>query len=124
MVTALREVPDSAWSAAIDADEKVRDDAGVIDATGVLNLATSPPGMCGDQKGMPASRWHRTDTDARIHRPRRAWEPKRLRLRIASVAGRIAVHARRTRLRLSTDAAWSALIVNALTRLAALTDPA
>ena len=52
------------------------------------------------------------------------WEPKRLSLRICSVAGRIATHAHRTHLRLSIDAAWSALIVNALTRLVALPAPA
>ena len=59
-----------------------------------------------------------TDHDAR------RWEPKRLRLRIFSVAGRIATHARRIHLRLSKDASWSALIVAALTRLAALPSPA
>jgi len=59
-----------------------------------------------------------TDHDAR------RWEPKRLRLRIFSIAGRIATHARRTHLRLSKNASWSALIVTALTRLAALPAPA
>lgn len=41
VVTALSEVPDDAWSAAIDAEKKVRDCAWVIDATGTL---TSPRG--------------------------------------------------------------------------------
>jgi hypothetical protein len=54
----------------------------------------------------------------------RRWEPKRIRLRIFSVAGRIAAHARRTHLRLSKNATWSTLIVAALTRLAALPAPA
>lgn len=54
----------------------------------------------------------------------RRWEPKRLRLRIFSIAGRIANHARRTHLRLSKDATWSDLIITALTRLAALPAPA
>ncbi|ORI14662.1 IS1380 family transposase [Rhodococcus sp. 1168] len=59
-----------------------------------------------------------TDHDAR------RWEPKSVRLRVFSVAGRIATHARRTHLRLSQNAPWSTLIVTALTRLAALTAPA
>jgi Transposase DDE domain group 1 len=36
----------------------------------------------------------------------RRWEPKRLRLRLFSIAGRIARHARRTRLRLAAHAPW------------------
>lgn len=47
----------------------------------------------------------------------RAWDPKRLRLRIYSVAARIATHARRTWLRLSAHAPWSGLIAHALARL-------
>ncbi|GAA5117063.1 IS1380 family transposase [Haloechinothrix salitolerans] len=51
--------------------------------------------------------------------PARRWEPKRLRLRLFSIAGRIARHARRTRLRLSAHAPWADLIQTALARLAA-----
>lgn len=58
-----------------------------------------------------------TGTDAR------RWEPKRLRLRVFSIAGRIARHARRTHLRLSAHAPWSELIATALARLAALSAP-
>ncbi|MGB3172145.1 MAG: transposase, partial [Rhodococcus sp. (in: high G+C Gram-positive bacteria)] len=58
-----------------------------------------------------------TDHDAR------KWEPKRLRLRIFSIAGRIATHARRIHLRLSKDATWSSLVITALARLAALPAP-
>lgn len=54
----------------------------------------------------------------------RRWEPKRLRLRIFSIAGKIATHARRTRLTLSADAPWAELIITALARLAALPAPA
>lgn len=53
----------------------------------------------------------------------RRWEPKRLRLRLFSIAGRIARHARRTRLRLSERAPWSGLVVAALARLDALPAP-
>ncbi len=58
-----------------------------------------------------------TDHDAR------RWEPKRLRLRLFSVAARIAHHARRTHLRLATHAPWVTLIETALARLAALPNP-
>jgi hypothetical protein len=47
----------------------------------------------------------------------RRWEPKRLRLRLFSIAGRIARHARRTRLRLAAHAPWAALLTTAVTRL-------
>ena len=57
-----------------------------------------------------------TDHDAR------RWEPKRLRLRLFSVAARIARHAKRTHLRLSTHAPW-VTIETALARLAALPNP-
>lgn len=199
MVTALREVPDSAWSAAIDAEEKVRDGAWVIDATGILDLSTWPDGMrviIRKERPHPGAQLRFTDTDGlRLtafvtntiggqvqdlelrHRRRarcedrirvakdtglsnfplygfdqnriwiaivelaleltawtqllgftdhdaRRWEPKRLRLRIFSVAGRIATHGRRIHLRLSKDSSWSALIITALTRLAALPSPA
>lgn len=199
MVTALSEVPESAWSAAIDAENKVRDGAWVIDATGVLDVSSWPPGMrvvIRKERPHPGAQLRFTDTDGlRLtafatntvrgqvqnlelrHRRRarcedrirnskdtglenfplygfdqnriwlaivelaleltawtqllgftdhdaRRWEPKRLRLRIFSVAGRIATHARRIHLRLSKDASWSALIVAALTRLAALPSPA
>jgi hypothetical protein len=51
--------------------------------------------------------------------PARRWEPKRLRLRLFSIAGRIARHARRTHLRLSAHAPWGELIQTALARLSA-----
>lgn len=50
----------------------------------------------------------------------RRWEPKRLRLRLFSIAGRIARHARKTRQRVSGRATWSGLITSALDRLGAL----
>lgn len=53
----------------------------------------------------------------------RRWEPKRLRLRLFSIAGRIARRARKTYLRLSEWAPGSSLITSALTRLEALPAP-
>jgi Transposase DDE domain group 1 len=49
--------------------------------------------------------------------PARRWEPKRLRLRLFSIAARIARHARQTRLRLSTHTPWADLLLTALNRL-------
>ena len=47
----------------------------------------------------------------------RRWEPKRLRLRLFSIAGRIARTGRRIRLHLSATAPWAGLIITAITRL-------
>ena len=47
----------------------------------------------------------------------RRWQPKRLRLRLFSIAGRFSRHARRTRLWLAAHAPWAALLTTALTRL-------
>ena len=55
--------------------------------------------------------------------PARRWEPKRLRLRLFSIAGRLVRHARARRLRLSAHAPWRHLIETALTRLKALPAP-
>jgi len=55
--------------------------------------------------------------------PARRWEPKRLRLRIFSLAARLVRTARRTVLRLSDHAPWAALALDALTALRALPAP-
>jgi len=55
--------------------------------------------------------------------PARRWEPKRLRLRLFSIAGRLVRHVRARRLRLSAHAPWRHLIETALTRLKALPAP-
>jgi hypothetical protein len=59
-----------------------------------------------------------TGTDARF------WEPKRLRLRLFSIAGRIARRSRRTRLRLSDHAPFGHLVTGGLAHLNALPQPA
>lgn len=56
--------------------------------------------------------------------PARRWEPKRLRLRLLSIAGRIARHARRVRLPLPSQLRMSMSFVVGLNRLAALPAPA
>jgi hypothetical protein len=48
------------------------------------------------------------------------WEPKRLRLRLFSVAGRLARSGRRLRLRLAQRWPWARDITAAITRLQAL----
>jgi hypothetical protein len=50
----------------------------------------------------------------------RRWEPKRLRLRVFAVAGRLVRGGRRVKLRLQATWPWSGLITAALTRLQAL----
>ena len=50
----------------------------------------------------------------------RRWEPRRLRLRLFSVAGRLARSARRLRLRLAQRWPWADQITAAATRLQAL----
>jgi hypothetical protein len=55
--------------------------------------------------------------------PARRWEPKRLRLRIFSLAGRLARSARRTVLHLPGHAPWAALLQQAITTLRALAAP-
>ena len=50
----------------------------------------------------------------------RRWEPKRLRLRLFTVAGRLAASGRRLRLRLAERWPWAADITAASTRLQAL----
>jgi hypothetical protein len=51
----------------------------------------------------------------------RCWEPKRLRLRLFSIAGQLATTARRRTPHLSTHAPWTQLTLHALTTLRALT---
>ena len=53
----------------------------------------------------------------------RAWELKRLRYRLLHQAGRIARHARQTRLRLARDWPWSGQLAAAFARLQALPAP-
>ena len=52
--------------------------------------------------------------------PARAWEPKRLRLRLFTAAGRLARGGRRLRLRLAASWPWATQITAAISRLQAL----
>jgi hypothetical protein len=52
--------------------------------------------------------------------PARRWEPKKLRLRLFSTAGRIVRGGRRLRLRLAARWPWTPDITAAITRLQAL----
>jgi Transposase DDE domain group 1 len=52
-----------------------------------------------------------------LHGPARRWEPKRLRLRIFTCAGRIVRGGRRLRLRLAASWPWASQITAAITRL-------
>jgi Transposase DDE domain group 1 len=53
----------------------------------------------------------------------RRWEPKRLRLRLFSIAGRLAEHGRTRRLHLSAHAPWAGLLAAMITRLQTLPAP-
>jgi hypothetical protein len=55
-----------------------------------------------------------------LHGPARRWEPKRLRLRIFTCAGRLVRGGRRLKLRLAASWPWASQIATALTRLQAL----
>jgi hypothetical protein len=55
--------------------------------------------------------------------PARRWEPKRLRLRIFSIAARIAAHGRTRRLHLSTHAPWAAVLITGIDQLRLIPAP-
>lgn len=64
-----------------------------------------------------------TQTLALSASPARRWEPKRLRLRLFAVAGRLVRTGRRTRLKLARSWRWTPLVVNAAKALQALPAP-
>lgn len=64
-----------------------------------------------------------TQTLALAGHTARRWEPKRLRHRLFTIAGRVARHARQTVLHLPAHHPWAALAVQALTTLRALPNP-
>ncbi len=55
--------------------------------------------------------------------PARRWEPKRLRLRLFSIAARISHHGGARRLRLSAHAPWTQLLAAGLDRLRIIPAP-
>jgi hypothetical protein len=63
-------------------------------------------------------------TLALARHPARRWEPKRLRLRLLSAAGRLATSGRRVVMHLSRTGRWSELLLSILSQLRALPDPA
>jgi hypothetical protein len=65
--------------------------------------------------------WMQTLTLAGNHA--RRWEPKRLRLRLFSIAARLADHGRTRRLHLSTHAPWAGLLARMITTLQGLPAP-
>ena len=56
----------------------------------------------------------------RLHGPARAWEPKRLRLRLFTAAGRLVRGGRQLRLRLAATWPWATQITAAISRIQAL----
>jgi hypothetical protein len=63
-----------------------------------------------------------TDDNGTSHEARR-WEPKRLRLRLFSIAARLARTGRQTIVHLARDGAWTDLLLDGLTRLRTLAAP-
>ena len=192
-----------AWEAALDTEQRVRPDALVADATGLLDLASWPAGMrviVRKEKPHPGAQLRITDvngwrvtafatntpavggphrscghlelrhrrrarcedrirsakdtglTNLPLHdfdqnriwlavvalaveltawwqllaltdHPARRWEPKRLRLRLFSIAGRLADHARGRRLHLAATAPWAWLVLAGIKQLRALPAP-
>jgi len=55
-----------------------------------------------------------------LHGPARRWEPKRLRLRLFTAAGRLVRSGRRIRLKISARWPWAPDITTATSRLDAL----
>jgi hypothetical protein len=53
----------------------------------------------------------------------RRWEPKRLRLRLFSIAGKLATTARTVTLHLASHAPWVRILTDAVTALRALPAP-
>jgi hypothetical protein len=186
----LAKIPERVSAPASDGDGKVRDGAWVAEATGLLDLTSSPTGMrvivrkerphAGAQPRLTDADGHRItafatntrrgklpDLELRHRRrarcedriraakdtglrnlplhdfagnqiwcaivalacdltawmqtlalathPARRWEPKRLRLRLFSTAGRLATTGRRTVLHLSGPAPWADLLTAAIT---------
>jgi len=64
-----------------------------------------------------------TSPDGTSH-PARRWEPKRLRLRLFSTAGRIATSGRRTVLHLNSSGRWTDLLLQMIATLRRLPEPA
>ena len=198
MAAKIDQLPAAAWTAAYDADRKVRDGAWVAELTGMLDLSTWPAGMrllVRAERPHPGAQLRFTDIDGNRltafvtntasgqladlelrHRRRarcedrirnakdtglrnlplkdfaqnqiwiavvqlaaeltawmqmlalagtdaRRWEPKRLRLRLFSVAGTIARRSRRVWLHLSARAPHRHLFTTGLGRLNNLTAP-
>jgi hypothetical protein len=195
----LKQIPEQAWSPALDADGQVRDGAWVAELTGLLELGRWPTGMrviARVERPHPGAQLRITDADgnrvtafatntrpggptAQItdlelrhrHRarcedriraakdtglrnlplhgldqnriwcqivqlacellawtqmlgyaehPARRWEPKRLRLRLFSIAGRLAQHARHLVLHLGADHRWTGLLLTGRTAITGL----
>jgi len=58
-----------------------------------------------------------------LNGPARRWEPKRLRLRLFAIAGRLIRGGRQLRLRIAAHWPWTPQIIAAVTRLQALPAP-
>jgi hypothetical protein len=119
---AILAVPKTAWTPAYGSERQVRPGAWVAELTGLRNLPLH--GYAQNQiwtelVAMACELLAWTQMLALPGEARR-WEPKRLRLRIFTVAGRITRGGRRLRLRLAAHWPWATQITAAVRRLQAL----
>ncbi|GHH66606.1 hypothetical protein GCM10017673_12420 [Streptosporangium violaceochromogenes] len=115
--------PEDRWEIAYDADRQPRHGAWVAEPTGLLDLTSWPKGMrviVRKERPHPGAQLRFTDLDG--HRftcfvtgtrpgggrgPARRYEPKRLRLRLFAVAGRMTHGGRRLRPRIAARWPWA-----------------
>lgn len=148
ILDALAALPSQAWKKALDANGRPREGARVAELTRWLPATFTgwPDGMrviARKERPHPGTNlplqafdknqiwleisqlaaelitW--TQTLAFTDLPARVWEPKRLRLRLFAVAGRIITTGRQRILRLSKQWPWTDLIIDGHQRLAMIT---
>jgi hypothetical protein len=140
---AILTLPERVWEPAYDAGGEVRPGAWVAELAGQADLSGWPEGMrmsirnAKDTglRNLPlhgftqnqiwcelvamASELTAWMQMLALDGPARAWEPKRLRLRLFSAAGRIVRGGRRLRLRIAATWPWAIQLTAAITRLQA-----
>jgi hypothetical protein len=140
---AILTLPERVWEPAYDAGGEVRPGAWVAELAGLADLSGWPEGMrmsirnAKDTglRNLPlhgftqnqiwcelvamASELTAWMQMLALDGPARAWEPKRLRLRLFSAAGRIVRGGRRLRLRIAATWPWAIQLTAAITRLQA-----
>jgi len=118
----LATIPESDWQIAYDVDGEPRPGAAAPDYATSRCTSWTRTGSGAPSSPWPASSPPEPSCSPCTH-PARRWEPKRLRLRIFSLAGRLTRSGRRTILDLAGHAPWTPVLLQALTTLRALATP-